>query len=107
MSFNRDIGLGAEVWLGYNQTLRPVQCGLTVTIDLSTTAFIKAAPVMDYLVSAMNLRGGVNDLAKGLSEAQKRTAKKALSKLKVRLRELVYACEMRGGAHLGIVCLVR
>ena len=40
------IGEGAEVWLGYSQTLRPVQRGITMIVDLSATVRVPVPPAV-------------------------------------------------------------
>ena len=51
------IGGGAEAWVGYTQSLRPVQKGLTVCVDMCATAFFKACSVIELLMS----EGGFSD----------------------------------------------
>jgi eukaryotic translation initiation factor 2C len=67
----RDIGGLAEAWMGCTQTLRPVQRGLTVNIDMSVTAFVKAGPVMDLVLQELRIRDPAV-LKKGLDGRQRR-----------------------------------
>ena len=34
-----------QVWLGYQQSLRPTQGGLLLNVDLAATAFLEVSPV--------------------------------------------------------------
>ncbi|KAG5189413.1 Argonaute 1 [Tribonema minus] len=47
---------GAEVWLGYNQSLRPGQAGTTFNADLAASAFLKVMPVMEFICQQLNCR---------------------------------------------------
>ncbi len=44
------------MWLGYTQSLRPTQSGLTLNMDMAATAFLEVQPVIDYLLRAINFR---------------------------------------------------
>ncbi|ONM56917.1 Protein argonaute 1 [Zea mays] len=46
----RDIGMGVEGWTGFYQSIRPTQNGLSVIIDISSTAFIRPLPLIDYVM---------------------------------------------------------
>lgn len=37
---------GAEVWLGYYQSLRATQGGLTLNVDMSAMAFVRSMPMV-------------------------------------------------------------
>lgn len=37
---------GAEVWLGYYQSLRATQAGLTLNVDMSAMAFVRSMPMV-------------------------------------------------------------
>ena len=39
----------AQVWLGYQQSLRPVHMGLSLNVDLAATAFLEEQPVVNFL----------------------------------------------------------
>jgi len=49
------LGDGAEVWLGYQQSARPCQRGITVTINQAASAFVAAGPVIELLAQAANM----------------------------------------------------
>ncbi|DBA02257.1 TPA: hypothetical protein N0F65_007667 [Lagenidium giganteum] len=51
-----DIGEGAEVWMGFYQSLRPTQNRLVVNIDMAATAFVKAMSVLEFLVESLGVR---------------------------------------------------
>ncbi|TVU41251.1 hypothetical protein EJB05_14754, partial [Eragrostis curvula] len=59
-----DIGEGLECWRGYYQSLRPAQLGLLLNIDISSTAFYKSIPVIEFvqnLVQGINARQPIAD----------------------------------------------
>jgi hypothetical protein len=70
-----------QVWLGYQQSLRPSQAGLTLNMGMAATAFLEHQPVMDYLMRAVGLRNP-RDFAR-LTPHQLRTASKAITGIKV------------------------
>ena len=45
-----------QVWLGYTQSLRPTQSGLTLNMDMAATAFLEVQPVIDCLLRSVNFR---------------------------------------------------
>jgi len=45
------------VWLGYQQSLRPCQTGLTLNIDISATAFLEEQEMMNFMAAALGGRG--------------------------------------------------
>lgn len=75
-----------QVWLGYQQSLRPSQGGLTLNVDLAATAFLEPQPVIDFLCRAVGLRSP-KDFAR-LTPQQLRTASKAITGIRVRLYSL-------------------
>ncbi|GJN24775.1 hypothetical protein PR202_gb12537 [Eleusine coracana subsp. coracana] len=44
-----DIGQGLEYWRGYYQSLRPTQMGLSLNMDISSTAFYKPISVINFV----------------------------------------------------------
>ncbi|KAK3126587.1 hypothetical protein QOZ80_7AG0558960 [Eleusine coracana subsp. coracana] len=59
-----DIGEGLECWRGYYQSLRPTQMGLSLNIDISSTAFYKPIPVIEFVqncVGATNPKQPITD----------------------------------------------
>jgi len=71
------------VWLGYSQTLRPVQRGVTMVVDLSATAFISEGPLVDFVCEELRCQYG--DLQRGLTEGQRRRVERALKGIKFRV----------------------
>ncbi|CAA0826626.1 Protein argonaute 1 [Striga hermonthica] len=73
------LGEGLESWRGFYQSLRPTQMGLSLNIDMSSTAFIEPLPVIDFVVQLLN-----RDVsARPLSDADRVKIKKALRGVKV------------------------
>ena len=46
----------AQVWLGYNQSLRPTEVGLTLNIDMAATAFLEVQKLVDFICRALGIR---------------------------------------------------
>ena len=44
-----------QVWLGYQQSLRPCQGGLMLNIDTAATAFLEDQPMTQYLMRAIGV----------------------------------------------------
>ena len=59
------------MWLGYNQSLRPAQVGLTLNVDMAATAFLEVQKLADFIGRALGIRTGQ------LASADPRTIKKA------------------------------
>ncbi|KAJ3670135.1 hypothetical protein LUZ60_010459 [Juncus effusus] len=74
-----DIGDGMECWKGYYQSIRPVQMGLSLNIDISATAFYKPIPVMEFVMEFLNLR----DAIRPLSDKDRIKLKKCLRGIRV------------------------
>jgi eukaryotic translation initiation factor 2C len=49
--------LPVQVWLGYQQSLRPVQGSLSLNVDLAATAFLEVQllPTKKFLISACDM----------------------------------------------------
>ncbi|KAM7280556.1 hypothetical protein ACFE04_007690 [Oxalis oulophora] len=73
------IGYGLEAWKGFYQSIRPTQMGLSLNIDMSSTAFIKPVDVVQYVEELLdrNLTG------RTLSNIDRVKIKKALKGVKV------------------------
>uniref|UniRef100_A0ACD5UZF2 Uncharacterized protein n=1 Tax=Avena sativa TaxID=4498 RepID=A0ACD5UZF2_AVESA len=56
------LGLGIEGWAGFYQSIRPTQSGLSLNIDMSSTAFIKATPLIEYVGEILNARGVIRPI---------------------------------------------
>ncbi|XP_019705740.1 protein argonaute 1A isoform X1 [Elaeis guineensis] len=73
------LGEGLESWRGFYQSIRPTQMGLSLNIDMSSTAFIEPLPVIDFVAQLLN-----RDVsARPLSDADRVKIKKALRGVKV------------------------
>ena len=52
-----------QVWIGYNQSLRPCQSGLTLNTDITAAAFLEGQPMLQLIggtVGMQNISGGLN-----------------------------------------------
>ncbi|KAJ3692123.1 hypothetical protein LUZ60_012473 [Juncus effusus] len=75
----QSLGEGLESWRGFYQSIRPTQMGLSLNIDMSSTAFIEPLPVIDFVAQLLN-----RDIqARPLSDADRVKIKKALRGVKV------------------------
>ncbi|KAJ4962028.1 hypothetical protein NE237_021938 [Protea cynaroides] len=73
------LGEGLESWRGFYQSIRPTQMGLSLNIDMSSTAFIEPLPVIDFVAQLLN-----RDVrSRPLSDADRVKIKKALRGVKV------------------------
>ncbi|KAJ7297230.1 hypothetical protein O6H91_Y072000 [Diphasiastrum complanatum] len=74
----QQLGDGLESWRGFYQSIRPTQMGLSLNIDMSSTAFIEPLPVTEFVAKLLN-----KDLNRPLSDADRIKIKKALRGVKV------------------------
>ncbi|KAF4404533.1 hypothetical protein G4B88_005919 [Cannabis sativa] len=73
------LGEGLESWRGFYQSIRPTQMGLSLNIDMSSTAFIEPLPVIEFVTQLLN-----RDVsARPLSDSDRVKIKKALRGVKV------------------------
>ncbi|KAH9780752.1 protein argonaute 1 [Citrus sinensis] len=73
------LGEGLESWRGFYQSIRPTQMGLSLNIDMSSTAFIEPLPVIDFVQQLLN-----RDVSsRPLSDADRVKIKKALRGVRV------------------------
>jgi eukaryotic translation initiation factor 2C len=49
------LGPGAEVWLGYHQSIRPGKKSMLVNIDTAASVFVKAQPLKDRVQEVLNV----------------------------------------------------
>ncbi|CAA6673424.1 unnamed protein product [Spirodela intermedia] len=73
------LGEGLESWRGFYQSIRPTQMGLSLNIDMSSTAFIEPLPVIDFVTQLLNR----DVTARPLSDADRVKIKKALRGVRV------------------------
>ncbi|KAL0534162.1 hypothetical protein IC582_028446 [Cucumis melo] len=76
-----DLGNGVEYWRGYYQSLRPVQMGLSLNIDVSARSFYEPICVTEYVVKHFNLR----NFSRPMSDQDCRKIRKVLRGVKVGL----------------------
>jgi eukaryotic translation initiation factor 2C len=74
----KTLGEGLESWRGFYQSIRPTQMGLSLNIDMSSTAFIEPKTVMEFIHDLLN-----KDLSRGLTNSDLLKIKKALKGIKV------------------------
>ncbi|KGN63969.1 protein argonaute 1 [Cucumis sativus] len=73
------LGEGLESWRGFYQSIRPTQMGLSLNIDMSSTAFIEPLHVIEFVTQLLN-----RDVSsRPLSDADRVKIKKALRGVKV------------------------
>lgn len=76
-----ELGNGVEYWRGYYQSLRPVQMGLSLNIDVSARSFYEPICVTDYVAKHFNLR----NFSKPISDQDCRKIRRVLKGVKVAL----------------------
>ncbi|XP_065634855.1 protein argonaute PNH1-like, partial [Quercus suber] len=75
----QQLGGGLESWRGFYQSIRPIQMGLSLNIDMSSTAFIEPLPVIDFVAQILDK----DVYSRPLSDADRVKVKKALRGVKV------------------------
>ncbi|KAK4343475.1 hypothetical protein RND71_036569 [Anisodus tanguticus] len=73
------LGNGLQSWRGFYQSIKPTQMGLSLNIDMSTTAFIEPLPVVEFVAQVL----GKDVSSRPLSDADRVKVKKALRGVKV------------------------
>ncbi|XP_062178806.1 protein argonaute PNH1 [Phragmites australis] len=73
------LGDGLQSWCGFYQSIRPTQMGLSLNIDMSSTAFIEPLPVIEFVAQIL----GKDVMSRPLSDANRIKIKKALRGVKV------------------------
>lgn len=81
------LGEGLESWQGFYQSIRPIQMGLSLNMDMVSTAFIEPLPVIDFV---MKLLG--KNVSRPLTDAERYKVKEALRGVKI---EVTHRGEMR------------
>ncbi|KAK4765797.1 hypothetical protein SAY87_007439 [Trapa incisa] len=75
----QSLGEGLESWRGFYQSIRPTQMGLSLNIDMSSTAVIEPLPVIEFVNQLLN-----RDVSsRPLSDSDRVKIKKALRGVKV------------------------
>ncbi|KAI4326460.1 hypothetical protein MLD38_031773 [Melastoma candidum] len=75
----KSLAEGLECWRGFYQSIRPTQMGLSLNIDMSSTAFIEALPVIEFVARLLN-----RDISsRPLSDSDRVKIKKALRGVRV------------------------
>ncbi|KAB1212130.1 Protein argonaute 1 [Morella rubra] len=75
----QSLGEGLESWRGFYQSIRPTQMGLSLNIDMSSTAFIEPLPVIEFVTQLLNR----DVTSRPLSDSDRVKIKKALRGVKV------------------------
>ncbi|GAU45969.1 hypothetical protein TSUD_194170, partial [Trifolium subterraneum] len=70
---------GLESWHGFYQSIKPTQMGLSLNVDLSSSAFIEPLPVIDIVAQILEK----DVYSKPISDADRVKIKKALRGVKV------------------------
>ncbi|KAL5975230.1 hypothetical protein ACLOJK_031909 [Asimina triloba] len=73
------LGDGLQSWCGFYQSIRPTQMGLSLNIDMSSTAFIEPLPVIEFVAQIL----GKDVSSRPLSDSDRVKVKKALRGVKV------------------------
>ncbi|KAM5573865.1 protein argonaute 1-like [Rosa sericea] len=73
------LGNGLESWHGFHQSIRPTQMGLSLNINMSSTAFTEPLPVIEFVTRLLNR----NIQAKPLGHSDRVKIEKALRGVKV------------------------
>ena len=68
-----------QVWIGYNQSLRPCQTGLTLNMDITAAAFLEGQPMLQLISTTV----GMQDLTRGLNPVQVKSINKAVRGVQV------------------------
>lgn len=68
-----------QVWIGYNQSLRPCQSGLTLNVDITAAAFLEGQPMLQLIGSTV----GMQNVSGGLNPGQVRSINKAIRGVQV------------------------
>ncbi|CAN6442567.1 unnamed protein product [Victoria cruziana] len=76
------LGEGATCWRGYFQSIRPVNFGLSLNIDMTATPYYEAIPVIQFVQQYLYV-----EPSRQFSSEQHRKVEKVLKKVKV---EVVY-----------------
>ncbi|KAI3850498.1 hypothetical protein MKW98_000308 [Papaver atlanticum] len=69
----QSLGEGLESWRGFYQSIRLTQMGLSLNIDMSSTAFVGPLPVIEFVTQLLNR----DALARPLSDVDRVKIKKA------------------------------
>ncbi|KAL2652267.1 hypothetical protein R1flu_020395 [Riccia fluitans] len=79
----KPLGDGLQGWRGFYQSIRPTQSGLSLNIDLSSTAFIKGGPVLNLVAELLGWRDVRQLRQLKMHDAERIRVKKALCGVKV------------------------
>ncbi|KAL9268774.1 argonaute PNH1-like protein [Drosera capensis] len=76
---NQRLGGGLHAWRGFYQSVRPTQMGLSLNIDMASSAFIEPLPVIEFVAQFL----GKDVRTRPISDADCVKVKKALRGVKV------------------------
>lgn len=71
-----------QLWMGYQQSLRPCEGGLALNVDGACTAFLEECPVPDFMAKAAGVFN-IEQLAH-IGDMQKKRCNKAMIGIKAR-----------------------
>ncbi|XVF46819.1 hypothetical protein PTKIN_Ptkin03bG0058800 [Pterospermum kingtungense] len=81
-----ELGNGIEYWMGFYQSLRPTQMGLSLNIDVSARSFYEPLLVTEFV--AKHFRRA--NVSRPMSDQERIKVKKALKGVKVELNHMEY-----------------
>ncbi|XWS73988.1 hypothetical protein CRYUN_Cryun02cG0176700 [Craigia yunnanensis] len=81
-----ELGNGIEYWMGYYQSLRPTQLGLSLNIDVSARSFYEPILVTEFVAKHFKYA----NLSRPLSDQDRIKLKKALKGVKIELNHMEY-----------------
>ncbi|XVF19809.1 hypothetical protein REPUB_Repub11eG0142800 [Reevesia pubescens] len=89
-----ELGQGIEYWMGYYQSLRPTQMGLSLNIDVSARSFFEPILVTEFVAKHFKH----TNLSRPLSDQDRIKVKKALKGVRVELNHMQHAktCKIAG-----------
>ncbi|KAJ7982588.1 Protein argonaute [Quillaja saponaria] len=79
---NDQIGNGLEAWCGFSLTLRPIQMGLSLNVDMSAAAFVEAVEVVEFVEKLLERK---LSSTRPLSDLERLKVQKALKGLYVEI----------------------
>ena len=83
------------MWIGYNQSLRPGQSGLTLNTDITAAAFLEGQPMLQLIGGTV----GMQNISGGLNPQQVRLINKAVRGVQVNITMLLLAPYRNGLMH--------
>jgi Argonaute linker 1 domain len=82
-SWARGVHVRLQVWLGYSQSLRATDSGLSLNVNTAAAAFLEEQPVVNLMAAAAGLRDASDIERSGLTPDRQRKMSKAVTGVKV------------------------